>query len=213
MKRYKDITVAFASDEEVQRGLGIIKEKCSSGNFVFDEELEKQYTSDQKILHIIVRLPNSPKALLILRIGDCKLSVINVIPYQGAVEAIGKDEYNHIVDEFYSQVLRSLFKEDCLVITPEEISMKDLIPKTFDYLNNWAHCPGAPNSPFGHQNDLYMWFTFLCELRRNHEELSSGNLEQWLREDILWENDVVEDAIIRYETEIDLLKYYDRYKS
>ena len=96
-----------------------------------------------------------------------------------------------------------------IVKTDDMMKMESLIPKTFEYLNRWTHCPGAPNFPFGHQNDLEMWFLFLCKLRVNHETLSSGDLEQWLTDDLHWENEVVTDTIIRYETEVALLEYYD----
>lgn len=213
MKKYKDLSVVFASKEEALRGLNEVKGKCSSGHFVFDEELEKQYAHNDDVAHIIVSIPSFPNALLILYVSNCKLSVINVIPYQQSADSIDRETYNNIIDEFYFQVLLPIFGEESIEKTSAEISMKDLIPKSFESLDNWAHCPGAPNAPYGHQDDLYMWFKFLCNLRKNQEELSSGNLEQWLREDVQWENDVVNDAIIRYETETKLLDYYDIYNS
>ena len=56
-----------------------------------------------------------------------------------------------------------------------------------------------------------MWFQFLCELKISHEALSSGDLEQWLVDELHWENNVVTDTIIRYETELALLNLYVLY--
>ena len=91
------------------------------------------------------------------------------------------------------------------------MSIQDIIPKSFQKLNRWTHCPGAPDHPFVHQFDLELWFDFICALHTNGEELSSGDLEQWLMDDNGWDEDVVTDTIIRYETERDLLNRKGNY--
>ena len=184
--------------------------KCANGDFVYDEELEKQYMYDDKVIRIIARIPTLPDALVILYANDDQVEISNIIPYNKSVDTIERDVYNKIVDEFYVQIIKPMYegvKE--IVKTDDMMKMESLIPKTFEYLNRWTHCPGAPNSPFGHQNDLEMCFLFLCKLRVNHETLSSGDLEQWLTDDLHCENEVVTDTIIRYETEVALLEYYD----
>lgn len=210
MNVFKELSVRFSSECEALEEMHKMGSKCANGDFVHDEELEKQYMHDDKVIRIIARIPTLPDALVILYANDDQVEISNIIPYNKSVDTIERDVYNKIVDEFYAQIIKPMYegvKE--IVKTDDMLKMESLIPKTFEYLNRWTHCPCAPNSPFGHQNDLEMWFLFLCKLRVNHETLSSGDLEQWLTDDLHWENEVVTDTIIRYETEVALLEYYD----
>lgn len=210
MNVFEELSVRFSSECEALEEMHKMGSKCANGDFVHDEELEKQYMYDDKVIRIIARIPTLPDALVILYANDDQVEISNIIPYNKSVDTIKRDVYNKIVDEFYAQIIKPMYdgvKE--IVKTDDMVKMESLIPKTFEYLNRWTHCPGAPNSPFGHQNDLKMWFLFLCKLRVNHETLSSGDLEQWLTDDLHWENEVVTDTIIRYETEVALLEYYD----
>lgn len=210
MNVFEELSVKFSSECEALEEMHKMGSKCANGDFVHDEELEKQYMHDDKVIRIIARIPTLPDALVILYANDDQVEISNIIPYNNSVDTIERDVYNKIVDEFYAQIIKPMYegvKE--IVKTDDMMKMESLIPKTFEYLNRWTHCPGAPNSPFGHQNDLEMCFLFLCKLRVNHETLSSGDLEQWLTDDLHWENEVVTDTIIRYETEVALLEYYD----
>lgn len=212
MNVFKELSVRFSSECEALEEMHKIGRKCTNGDFVHDEELEKQYMHDDKVIRIIARIPTLPDALVILYANDDQIKISNIIPYNKSVDTIVREAYNKIVDAFYAQIIKPMYEgvKD-IVRTGDLVKMECLIPKSFEYLDRWAHCPGAPNSPFIHQNDLDMWFVFLCELRSNHETLSSGDLEQWLTDDLHWENDVVTDTIIRYETEISLLNFYDSY--
>lgn len=212
MNVYKELSVLFSSECEALEEMHKIGRKCTNGDFVHDEELEKQYMHDDKVIRIIARIPTLPDALVILYANDDQIKISNIIPYNKSVDTIVREAYNKIVDAFYAQIIKPMYEgvKD-IVKTDDVVKMESLIPKSFEYLDKWAHCPGAPNTPFNHQNDLDMWFVFLCELRSNHETLSSGDLEQWLTDDLHWENDVVTDTIIRYETEISLLNFYDSY--
>lgn len=212
MNVYKELSVLFSSECEALEEMHKIARKCTNGDFVHDEELEKQYMHDDKVIRIIARIPTLPDALVILYANDDQIKISNIIPYNKSVDTIVREAYNKIVDAFYAQIIKPMFEgvKD-IIKTDDVVKMESLIPKSFEYLDKWAHYPGAPNTPFNHQNDLDMWFVFLCELRSNHETLSSGDLEQWLTDDLHWENDVVTDTIIRYETEISLLNFYDSY--
>ena len=210
MKKYKDLIIDCGSDEAALLGLLAIKERCNGKPFSYSEKVEKMYDANNHLLHILVEIPETPSAILLVFANDAKIKVINIVPFQHSCDHIEKDIYNHIVDTFNDMVITPLFsgkyKIDC---TKEEVSIQDIIPNSFQKLNQWTHCPGAPDHPFVHQYDLELWFDFICALHTNGEELSSGDLEQWLKDDNGWEEDVVTDTIIRYETERDLLNYYD----
>lgn len=212
MNVYKELSVLFSSECEALEEMHKIGRKCANGDFVHDEELEKQYMHDNKVIRIIARIPTLPDALVILYANDDQVKISNITPYNKSVDTIKRDVYNKIVDAFYAQIIKPMYDGvNEIVKTDDVVTIESLIPKTFEYLDRWGHCPGAPNTPFNHQNDLEMWFVFLCELRSNHETLSSGDLERWLTDELHWEDEVVTDTIIRYETEISLLNFYDSY--
>ena len=210
MKKYKDLIIDCGSDKAALLGLEAIKERCNGKPFSYSEKVEKMYDVDEHLLHILVEISETPAAILLVFANDAKIKVINIVPFKHSCDHIEKDIYNHIVDTFNDMVITPLFSEkykiDC---TKEELSIQEIIPKSFQELNRWVTCPGAPNNPFSHLNDLHLWFDFICALHTNGEDLSSGDLEQWLKDDNGWEEDVVTDTIIRYETERDLLNYYD----
>lgn len=213
MKKYKDLIIHIGTDSQAIEALVQVEDNCNKVPFEYSEEIEKRYMPDDKMAHILVNLPGIPQAVLLLWANDGKLNVINVVPNDGNVFKLTKDQYNHIVDEFYAQIILPLFDGKYgIEKTQDEINIHEIIPQSYESLSRWASCPGAPNSPFTHADDLELWFEFICQLRRTGECLFSGDLELWLKEEKKWTAEVVEDTIIRYETEKELLDYYDRHK-
>lgn len=213
MKKLKDLIIHTGTESEALDALVKVENYCLKAPFEWNEEFEKQYMPDDKMAHILVKLQRVPQSVLLLWVNEAKLSVINVVPYSDDTFKLTKDQYNHIVDEFEQQVIYPLFDGKYRIEkTPDEVNIQEIIPQSFESLSRWVTCPGAPNNPFIHPNDLELWFEFLCQLRRTNEHLSSGDLDLWLREDNNWSEEVVEDTIIRYETETELLEYYDRHK-
>ena len=213
MKKYKDLIIHIGTDSQAIEALVQVEDNCNKVPFEYSEEIEKRYMPDDKMAHILVNLPGIHQAVLLLWANDGKLNVINVVPNDGNVFKLTKDQYNHIVDEFYAQIILPLFDGKYgIEKTQDEINIHEIIPQSYESLSRWASCPGAPNSPFTHADDLELWFEFICQLRRTGECLFSGDLELWLKEEKKWTAEVVEDTIIRYETEKELLDYYDRHK-
>ena len=213
MKKYKDLIIHIGTEVQAIEALVQVEDYCTKAPFEYSEEIEKRYMPDDKMAHILVNLPGIPQAVLLLWANEGKLNVINVVPNGGNVFKLTKDQYNLIVDEFEKHVILPLYGEKYEIEkSQDEVSISETIPQSFESLSRWVSCPGAPDSPFTHPNDLELWFEFLCQLRRTGESLSSGDFEIWLREDQNWSAEVVEDTIIRYETEIELLDYYDRHK-
>lgn len=213
MKKYRDLIVYIGTEAQAIDALLVVEDYCSKAPFEYSEEIEKRYMPDDKMAHILVRLKDLPQAVLLLWANEGKLKVINVVPNDSKVFKLTKEQYNRIVDEFDQQIIRPLFGKDHKIEkTNDEVTVRDIIPLSFESLSNWVSCPGAPENPFIHFDDLEKWFEFLCQLRRTNEHLSSGDLELWLREDMKWPDEVVDDTIIRYETETELLDYYDRNK-
>lgn len=213
MIKFKDLIIQFDTEEQALEELVTIENYCTSGYFRYDEEVEKLYDTNDHLAHILCTLPNTPQSIVLVYSSYNALKVINIVPFKHSTSQLTHDEYNRIVDAFYNEVILPLFEgKHEIIISPAEVSVKEMIPLSFESLNRWVECPGAPNAPFSHPNDLHCWFDFLIALKDNNETLSSGDLEQWLIEDLEWDEEVVNDTIIRYETEIDLLEYYGKYR-
>lgn len=210
MKRYKKLTIVCGNDANAIKELVNIENACVIPEFKYDEEIEKLYEPDDKMAHILVSIDDLPKAILLAWANEGNIKIINIVPYNRSVFRIEVDVYNAIIDEFYSKIVRPIIRERYIVeITSGEYSLQEIIPNSFNALVRWTKSPGAPNAPFSHQFDLERWFEFLSQMTRNHETMESGQLEQWLREELKWPENVIEETILKYEEEIDLLDYYE----
>lgn len=211
MQKYKDLIVKFNSSAEAISALVKIGAACHTSDFHYSEEIEKMFQTDDHISHIHVTISGLPEAIMLVSADDSSIRVLNIIPFNKSCDEIEKDVYNQIVDRFHDIIINPLFPNQDVIVTEDNTTMRDIIPNSYEALNRWVNCPGAPHAPFSHQFDLEKWFEFLCKLHKSHEELSSGDLELWLLEDKQWDEEIVNKTIVRYETERDLLKYYDKY--
>lgn len=210
MKKFKELIIHCDSHTQALEELVAVGNFCQTPPFSYSEEVEKLYEANDKLDHILVTLPELPQAILLLYVSDNKLKVINIVPFNHSCDQIEKDVYNQIVDAFHQTVVVPLFKDKHkITLSRDDIPMKDIIPNSYEALYSWVKSPGAPQSPFSHQLDLERWFNFLCVLHQNGEELTSGDLEQWLLEEMHWSEEIVDETISRYENELDLLTYYD----
>lgn len=210
MKRYKDIVIDCSDSKTAIKELDSIKNACILPEFTHNEELEKMYAPDDNMAHILVDIIGLPKAVISVWANDSKIKVINIVPFKGSVSQIEVDIYNQMIDCFYTKILKPVFINRYKInISSDDYTLKEIIPKSFEALNRWTSCPGAPGSPFSHPSDLELWFEFLCQMTINREELFSDQLEQWLREEKSWPDDIIHETILKYEEEMYLLKYYD----
>lgn len=209
MKRYKDLTIVCGSDAVALQELVNIESACIIPEFRFDDAVEKMYEPDDKMAHILVTIQGLPQAVLLAWVNEGNIKVINVVPFNHSVFRIEIEDYNRIIDEFNSKIISPTLRGRCeVIVTSGDYTLQNIIPKSYDALNRWAHSPGAPNAPFSHQLDLERWFEFLCKMVDNNESMDSGKLEQWLCEEMKWSEDVIRETILKYEEETDLLDYY-----
>ena len=81
MNVFEELSVRFSSECEALEEMHKMGSKCANGDFVHDEELEKQYMYDDKVIRIIARIPTLPDALVILYANDDQVEISNIIPY------------------------------------------------------------------------------------------------------------------------------------
>ena len=111
MKKYKDLIIHCGSDEAALLGLVAIEERCNGKPFSYSEEVERMYDANNPLLHILVEMPETPSAILLVFANDAKIKVINIVPFQHSCDHIEKNIYNHIVDTFNDKVITPLFSE------------------------------------------------------------------------------------------------------
>lgn len=210
MKKFKDLKITIGSDSQAMKELVTIAEKCDGSIFTFSEEIEKSYQQDDKVLHIMSKVPNAPEAIILVFANEGCIKVINIVPLKKGGNSLTKNEYNRILDFFDDEIVRPLFNGKYDIIkTNDNVKMEELVPKSYGSLIRFVECPGK-ESPFSHPSDREKWYDFICTLFSNNEYLSPGDLEQWLLEDKCRDSELVDEIIVKYEDATELLDYYDR---
>ena len=211
MQRFRTITIKCENEKAAKQMLEAIKQSCNKPPFVYENETA-QYKDDTTI-RIVSTYPNTTEAVIIVYVMGSVVKVGNVIPHKKSVFRIDKNEFNTIVAAFKEQVIDKIVSEDKVDFPPGDYTMESLIPKSFQQIDRWVKTPGAPNDPFSHPCDLNRWFDFVIALVLNDERknLSSGDLGQWLEEQ-RWEEEIIEEAILHYEHDTELLDYYHNNK-
>lgn len=209
MIRYKDLTVICKNESQANVLFIKIKEQCNTTPFVYDEKIDKMYSQDEGIIRIHASVNSMPDTLLILSKNKAEIKVINIIPYKKSTIRLTKEEYNNILDEFYEKIISKMCAEFDVLYPEGEYTMESLIPDSYNKLVKWVN-NSATQEPFIHSNDLHRWFDFVIDLIKNKEfdSLSSSDLESWLEEEKHWNEDVIEETILHYEHDIELLQYY-----
>lgn len=209
MKKYKELIIYCGDDVTAINELMNIENACVIPEFKYDEKVEKMYEPDDKMAHLLVSIEGLPQAVLLAYVSQGNIKVINIVPFNKSTFRIEVDQYNIIVDAFYEKIVRPVIGERFEVnVTSGTYILQEIIPNSYDALVKWTKSPGAPHAPFSHQFDLERWFEFLCQLINNGETLTSGQLEQWLIEELKWPEEIIDETILKYEEEIDLLDYY-----
>lgn len=210
MKKFKELIIHCGDDTTAISELLNIENACVIPEFKYDEEVEKMYEPDDKMAHLLVTIKGLPQAVLLAYVSQGNVKVLNIVPFNKSTFRIEVDEYNAIIDAFYNKIVIPVIRERYKVdVTSGTYILQEIIPNSYDALVKWTKSPGAPHAPFSHQFDLERWFEFLCQLIDNGETLTSGQLEQWLNEELKWPEEIIDETILRYEEEIDLLDYYD----
>lgn len=209
MQRFRNITIHCENEDAAMQMLQAIMSACNQPPFVYEKDDDRLLKD--KTIRIISTHAYTTEAVIIVIASGSDVKVINIIPHKRSVFRIDKNEYNTIMEYFKKEVVNKVATSNLISFPPAEYTMESLIPKSCQHLERWASCPGAPNAPFSHPNDLNLWFDFVTALMINHERkgLSSDDLEQWLEEK-KWDEEVIEETILHYEHDTDLLEHYNK---
>lgn len=207
MQRFRNITIHCENENAALEMLQTIASACNQPPFVYEKD-DERYLKD-KTIRIISTHAYTTEAIIIVIASGSDVKVINIIPNKRSVFRIDKNEYNTIMEYFKNEVVDKVVKDIKIDFPPAEYTMESLIPKSYQKLERWATCPGAPDAPFSHPSDQNLWFAFVIALvtSRERDKLSSGDLEQWL-EERKWDEEVIEETILHFEHDTDLIKTY-----
>lgn len=207
MQRYRTITIHCEDKNSAIQTLDFIMNACNKPPFVYEKDAARfQY---EETIRIISTYPNTTEAVIVVYVVGSDIKVGNVVPYKKSVFRIEKNEFNTIVTAFKKEIIDKIVSEDRVDFPPGDYSIESLIPNSFQQLNCWVNSPGAPNDPFIHPCDLNHWFDFVIALVLNDERkyLSSDDLGLWLEEQH-WEEETIEEAIMHYEHDTELISYF-----
>lgn len=148
------------------------------------------------------------EAILFLKNEDSQLRVTNVIPKQ--VSSLSHDEYNKILDSFYTDFVETNNHNLHLEYSKETVELEDLGDS--EVVSALKLFSKAANKSTGtsHPNDKERFQEFVILSHRKCSFIDIDIIERWLIEDG-WEHKRAVDIIIEYEIGISLLQAYDKH--
>ena len=208
MKRFKDCVLLCKPGQELEELLNIVRKQCD--NVGFRNEINTSFTENDIVL-AYVDFREYPVSKIVLHASEDRngIAIINIVPLSNSgVFELGISTYNAILNRFKEMVfvpiandLGNLIEED-----EEDYTVEDIIPKSYQKLNTWLSFYPLSRHP----NDEHRWYDFLIALVENNEHIGSGVLSEYIREKCHWSDKDLYDLELRFESQIDLLEYYNR---
>lgn len=216
MKRFRTLEIKNAP-ERIELLLDKLK-KAKGYAFSYDEKKSKMTDPKKGGIHDVKEYaifhsdsPNYYKSDVFVMVRDGFLEVVNITSQEKDFSSLGIANYNFIITSFFYDFIANFIDASFSVsITGDEVSIKDKIgEEAYKALESWSDLCNK-TSPFVHQYDLERWFEFIWLVFKNHIQLSTSELEQWLTEEKDWSpilDDVISDITSKYEYSLDLLSY------
>jgi hypothetical protein len=190
-------------------------EKHSAGGWRRDHEAEKRlkpFHSDRRSQFCFTLEGNpefSPASLwLVEKTADC-LYAGNIL--SEPKRELSHEEYNGLLEGFYSQVAR-LAADECgirIELTNDHVTLEDVAPREVaDKLRKFS-ASANKTSGAAHPMDLQRWLDIITELHTRGCDLDPAVLGRWLHEDEHWPADTAFQLIREYEFARELLATYD----
>ncbi len=210
MKRYKDCAILCIKNQSPHELLDIVMKESQNQGFL----IERYSTFNKEdTLAVYIQEEKLPYSRLIVCTDTNKkgVSIINIVPMpESGISHIEYSEYNKILDTFRDKVFYKIKNDNNNIIweNTEEYTIDEVIPHSFSKLNTWLS-----NYPLsGHPLDERRWYDFVISLHENNENLSIGDFKKYIQEKYNWKEDVVEFFALKLESQLDLLKYYDKHR-
>ena len=149
-------------------------------------------------------------AVLCLIYNKESIEIVNIVPV--GISEINIDQYNTILDDFYSEYIANLstsLKQKLIITkTEDHLNAEDLLSqKALDLLTTFSV---AANKSTGssHPNDFKRWASFLIQVHQDKKQLGTDMLERLLL-NLGWPKEKASDLTIEFEFARDLLEIYE----
>lgn len=206
MKRFKDCILLCNSGQTPSELLKIVHNKCEELGFFVEAST---VVANANIICVDVKFKEFPNARIVLDASEKKggVEIINIVPLHGSgVSILEIPIYNAILDKFRLTIFDAIVKEKGNKIEElsEDYTIQEIIPKSFEKLNLWLNAFPLSHHP----NDEHRWYDFLISIIKNEEDISSDVLCEYIREQKQWSEKDLSNLELRFEDQLELLKYY-----
>lgn len=180
--------------------------------------IDKTYKEDSDYKSIMIyskKVSEYPdaKILLVAKLSDLSVKITNIIPLP-PVWKLSYEEYNNIANSFFCVFVTNILRTELksinynLIIENDEVSLEHILVHSFDALYDFASSCNI-NTPFSHPYDVDRWYKFIRNIyfSNDKEKIDIDLLSRWFVEEKHFHQDVVDDIVIKYEEQIDLLDY------
>ena len=210
MKRYKDCSLLCKEGQEPTELLDLIEQVSREKKYEMYRNLGMRESDSLSIRIQKEALPYS--RLVLLTNNEAKsVDIINIVPMPESGESqIDCEVYNKLLDAYRDDVFvifNQRFGNDIKQNT-EDYTIEEVIPKSYPLLNTWLN--GYPLS--SHPNDTERWYDFVIRLHNSGEHLPLSDFEEYIKENYRWDDATITRFSLKLESQLMLLKYYDRHK-
>ncbi|MFD1261636.1 hypothetical protein [Entomomonas asaccharolytica] len=211
MKRFKDLYIKLADSELVE----FINELSEQIVFPWRRvpEKEEQFSflnKDKMYCFERSETEHLPSAgLVILKKEDNCWYVPNIVPIVSG--SLSYEEYNGILDEFYSSYLSKVAKKRRvdIEVTSGEIEDIDVFGEHgAKLLRTFSTCANQSTGS-SHPLDQKRWFSFIIEVCRTKKDIDSGYLERVLLEQG-WSERMANELVIEFEFAQSLIEFMEQ---
>lgn len=213
MKRYKDCDLICNNEQSPEELLTLVEQVSISKGYRIDRY---STTRNMEYLTVFIKDERIPYSRLVIRPSFkgsiSSISISNIIPmHESGISHLDYSIYNQILNLFRDDVFAFIKEKygNKIEENNEDYTIQEIIPNTFNALNAWLSA--TPLS--GHHKDTKRWYDFVITLHKSGEELTLDDFEKYIKENYLWDEEVLERFSLKLESELDLLNYYDEYKS
>lgn len=211
MKRFKDCILLCKPDQEPKKLLQIVRKQCE--NVGIQNEINTSFTENDIVL-AYVNFREHPVSKIVLHASEDRhgVAILNIVPLaKSGVFELDIPTYNAILNRFKCMVFVPISNDlgNKIEENEEDYTIEEIIPKSFQKLNTWLSFYPLSHHP----NDEHRWFDFLIALVENNEHIGSGILSEYISEKYHWSDKDLYNLELRFESQMDLLEYYNERKS
>lgn len=207
MKRFKDCVIFPTQGQSFSELLKIVGNECVNKGIRVD--FSSSFFENDTI-GAYVDFDGLPASKLVLNASEGKggVAILNIVPLpKSGCSMLNIPEYNAILDAFVATVFKTIAERsgNMIKMNTEDYTLEEIIPSSFKYLDRWLKCFPLSHHPL----DEHRWYDFLISLIKTKERVGSSVLCEYVKEKYDWSENDLYDMEMRFESQMDLLEYYE----